>query len=151
MLIQTANTHSTFTTFQHFNLRWTFNGEKKLYRYRKEKLKVVWVVYLLLHMDTTALIYKNIFCPPGTHQNQITITVNVRWRFGRQTSDQVDHSFRALRWQVWWLHSGLSIKLTPSIFGFHTESLKTVKSPKRCIKTINWLIDPFLQIKNLNY
>lgn len=48
----------------------------------------------------------------GLNWSQFTITVNARCQIGRWTSDQMDRSVCALRWQLWWLHCGLSIKIS---------------------------------------
>lgn len=81
----------------------------------------------------------------GLNRREFTITENARWQIGRRTSDQVDHSVCALRWQVWWLHRGLSIKISSSNYGFPENGRKQDKTRTQ------WLIDPPLPIRCLNY
>lgn len=123
------------TTFQHFDFEWTERRE-----WRNEEL------FTFYSTRASLLLFTNITSvTPGLNRSEFTITVNARWQIGRRTSDQMDHSVCALRWQVWWLHCGLSIKISSGIYGFPEKGRKQDKTQTQR------LIDPPLPIKCLNY
>lgn len=113
-----------------FNFEWTERREL-----RNGELFTFYSTRALLLLFT---IVTSVTC--GLNRHKLTITVNMRWRIGRWVSDQMDHSVCALRWQVWWLLRGLSIKIRSSMCIFHSERQKTEQNTNAVQdpQLVNW-------------